>query len=375
MKQQVVIGLGFGDEGKGLVTDWLCSQAQNANKTPAVIRFSGGHQVGHNVVLPSGKSHIFSNFGSGTLRGVPTFWMAKTIDPIAIVNETIVLDEKGVQPVRLYAHPHTPITTFMEKERNQYVEQSRGDKSHGSVGVGFGKTIEREKNNYHLYLQDIFYPEIFERKLGAIRDYYSSRLGHHLWQERSTREGHLRDALEILPRVITPTWSIPPSETLIYEGSQGLLLDMDYGVFPHVTYSRLGTQEIEVTPETEYYLVTRAYQTRHGRGFMSSFSYEPHNPEETNIHNDWQGEFRTAVLDLDMLNYSLSIDRNIDQSTNKNIVITCLDQMTEWSVVYKGKKILLRSEEEWLHFVVDRLPEANIYVSHGPTAENITRWK
>ena len=70
MKAQIVVGLGFGDEGKGITTDYLCSQ--NANSL--VVRFSGGQQCGHNVCLGE-LSHVHSNFGSGTLRGVPSFFL------------------------------------------------------------------------------------------------------------------------------------------------------------------------------------------------------------------------------------------------------------------------------------------------------------
>ena len=69
MKNFVIIGLGFGDEGKGLITDYFCSKLKN----PLVIRFSGGHQVGHTVIYNDIR-HMFSNFGSGTLRNIPTYW-------------------------------------------------------------------------------------------------------------------------------------------------------------------------------------------------------------------------------------------------------------------------------------------------------------
>ena len=87
MMKKAVIGLGCGDCGKGITTDYLCSQAKN----PLVVRFSGGQQAGHTVVY-NGMRHTFSNFGSGTLRGAPTFWSKYcTMDPIGIKNEHSVL--------------------------------------------------------------------------------------------------------------------------------------------------------------------------------------------------------------------------------------------------------------------------------------------
>src|SRR5262245_8541204 len=69
-KAFIIVGLGFGDEGKGLATDYFCSRHKNA----LVIRFNGGQQAGHTVFFKSGRKHIFSNFGAGSLRGVPTYW-------------------------------------------------------------------------------------------------------------------------------------------------------------------------------------------------------------------------------------------------------------------------------------------------------------
>ncbi|HSY75885.1 MAG TPA: adenylosuccinate synthetase, partial [Bacteroidia bacterium] len=68
-KVSIVVGLGYGDESKGSTTAFLCQQGSN----PLVIRYCGGHQAGHTVIY-SGKRHVFSNFGSGTLQGAPTYW-------------------------------------------------------------------------------------------------------------------------------------------------------------------------------------------------------------------------------------------------------------------------------------------------------------
>ncbi|MEM9930725.1 MAG: adenylosuccinate synthetase, partial [Bacteroidota bacterium] len=84
MTTHIVLGLAFGDEGKGVTTDYLCRQAER----PLVIRFSGGHQAGHTVVSPQGRRHVFSNFGAGTLAGAPTFWSKYcTFHPVGYANE------------------------------------------------------------------------------------------------------------------------------------------------------------------------------------------------------------------------------------------------------------------------------------------------
>ena len=142
MLKAAVIGLGFGDEGKGTTTEYLCSQFSN----PLVIRFSGGHQAGHTVVHDD-VSHIFSNFGSGTLSGYPTYWSKYcTVYPFALLNELEILLEKGITP-KLFIDPQCPITTPYDKEYNQLSEKKN---KHGSCGVGYSATIEREKNSSNI---------------------------------------------------------------------------------------------------------------------------------------------------------------------------------------------------------------------------------
>src|SRR5271157_842973 len=145
-KSFAVIGLGFGDEGKGLVTDYLCSQLSD----PLVIRYSGGQQAGHTVYFNNIK-HIFSNFGSGTLRGAPTYWSKFcTVDPVGIVNELNILLEKGIKPL-LYIDDECQITTPFDKIFNQ---TSTNNLNNGTCGVGFGATIQRVEDHYSLTIGD-----------------------------------------------------------------------------------------------------------------------------------------------------------------------------------------------------------------------------
>jgi adenylosuccinate synthase len=117
-----VIGLGFGDEGKGKVVSSLCSQSPDHDKI--VVRYCGGHQAGHRVLLNDGSSHVFSHFGSGTLQGVPTYWSQFcTVDPMGLLNELDILLNKipifSTDKIRLYIDAKCPITTPYEKIHNQ----------------------------------------------------------------------------------------------------------------------------------------------------------------------------------------------------------------------------------------------------------------
>src|SRR6266850_5209509 len=100
MIARVVIGANFGDEGKGLITDYLCSKGAGI-----VIRFNGGANAGHTVVTPEGERHVFRHVGSGTFLGVPTFLSQFFVcNPIAFFKERAELLAMGCDPV-LYAHP------------------------------------------------------------------------------------------------------------------------------------------------------------------------------------------------------------------------------------------------------------------------------
>ena len=162
---KAVIDLGFGDSGKGITTDYLCSITQN----PLVIRFSGGQQAGHTVSNKFGK-HTFSNFGSGTLRGVPTFWSNHcTMDPVGIMNEChTLLKENNIIP-KMFISPGCPVTTPYDKLFNRSILSYM---DHGTCGVGVGQTWDREENHYHLRYGDLFSNRILNIKLDMIREYY-----------------------------------------------------------------------------------------------------------------------------------------------------------------------------------------------------------
>ena len=162
----IVLGTVFGDEGKGAMVNFLAKDA----KKPLIIRFNGGHQVGHQTVLEDGTRHVFSNFGSGTLQGAPTYWSRFcTVSPTGLMKEGRILREMGLNPV-VYFDANAMITTPFDILRNIDMDDQT---KHGSVGVGFGQTIQRNEDKYHLYVRDLKYPEIRDTKLkNIINKYY-----------------------------------------------------------------------------------------------------------------------------------------------------------------------------------------------------------
>lgn len=383
MTNCAVIGLGFGDEGKGVVTDYLCSQFSN----PLVIRFTGGHQAGHTVV-DGDKRHIFSNFGSGTLKGHPTFWSKFcTVDPPAIINElNLLVSEVGPFQPQLFVDSDCPITTPYDKFYNRQTESSN---QHGSCGVGFGATIEREEKHYSLHFSDLFYPEIFKIKYQMIAEYYRELCPINSMHEDIFDTDLFKDmnsnflyACEQLPKlnfIEQRTLESIFCSDYVFEGSQGLLLDQNFGFFPHVTRSNTGSANavsIVGTNIAAYYLVTRAYQTRHGNGPMTN-EKRSHtimaDTNETNVDRKWQGKFRRSLLDVDLLEYAINKDKNIAISKNKTLVITCLDHISKYRFTHKGNIVDCVNEEDFVTKIADILEIENVMTNNSPDSKDFKK--
>ena len=334
----IVLGTLFGDEGKGSFVNYLSGYV----KQPMVVRFNGGHQVGHTVVL-NGKRHVFSNFGSGTLLGVATYWSKYcTVSPTGIKKEGDILRKSGVNP-KLYLDSNAMVTTPFDILQNHRNEDKN---KHGSVGVGFGTTIQRNEDHYHLYVRDLLYSKIRNEKLRLIiESYYGFPFDpaqpHQCKETRKLYNDFLKACDELVERYeIRDNFEGLYDHHLIFEGGQGIMLDANYGFFPNVTRSNTTSQnaiEIIKTLPFDYdintYYIIRAYQCRHGNGYMSNegldISYIENNPNETNITGKYQGEFRKSVLDLDMIGYAIGCDMYHNPKSRRHLVITCLDQVPE----------------------------------------------
>lgn len=367
---QLVLGLGFGDEGKGLVTDYLVSHTQN----PLVIRFSGGHQAGHTVVTDK-VHHVFASFGSGTLRGAPTYWSPYcTVEPVALINELIVLTGKGISPV-LYVDRRCPVTTPYDIASSR--KFSAGE--HGTVGVGFGATWAREEAHHSLLFEDLFHhSEVLRMKLDLIRGFY----GGSRCPDEQLNVREFLDCCELVTEspAIRHVERMPKGHENIYEGSQGLLLDQSIGFFPHVTRSHTGSRNALalVHPDGYFrgvYLVTRAYQTRHGRGPMTNKDIHhliAEDPQETNQYHPYQGEFRRSTLDVSLLNYAIDKDAYLRENRHLvRLVITCLDHLRDYAFTWEGKLIQCASREDFVLRVCDHLGVTQALMSSSPNSKNL----
>lgn len=371
---RVILGMGFGDEGKGKVVDYF------ADSSSTVVRFNGGPQAGH-TVSADGKTHVFSHFGSGTLKGARTLWSHFcTCDPIAFTREREVLRELGVRP-SIMIDELSPVTTPFDIFFNR-MDAVNG---HGSCGMGFGSTLQREEDHYHLRYMDLFTPTVMMTKLESIRKYYEHRLGKKL-------EGRQIDMLleAFLDSVVKMTGEAEAGDVrkeirgtedseLIFEGAQGVMLDQEFGFFPHVTRSYTTSRNAnDLHRVEEIVMVSRVYQTRHGNGPMSSEGYPinlSNNQGETNVENPYQGAFRTGRLDLDILTYAIKCQMRVFAPENLRLVFTCIDQIEDPEKIpmtHQGLKV-----EYGLLEAVTVLEESggcdftDVYECNGPEREQI----
>jgi len=369
MSASVIIGLGYGDEGKGLVTSYLCSQKPN----PIVVRFSGGHQAGHTVVR-DGKRHVFSSFGAGTLQHVPTVWSHYcTFSPVAFMNEWHILKKMLDQAPRIYVHALCPVTTPYDIYFNRVAEESV--KSFGSVGVGFGATHQRHESFFKLHVQDLFYDNILHQKLKHISEYYGYK--EIFDADNAYSLGYFVGCVRELRKkiVVINSYDFLSGYDPVFEGSQGIMLDQDFGFFPNVTRSHTTSRNaLSIYPGIkDVYYVTRTYQTRHGKGYMTNEDQPPlellNNLNETNREDKYQGKFRITPLDIDLLNYALECDYNYSSMAGKNLVITCADQTDhEFPVTING--VVQMTTAKKLPALI-KATFKRTYISYGDSSEDL----
>lgn len=326
-----VCGASFGDEGKGLVTDYLVDKFENLGQSVVVVKHNGGAQAGHTVVTPEGLTHTFHHFGSGTFRGAPTYFdKGFLLNPIIFHDEFMELVAMGSRP-DCYAHPDCRIQIPVDVALNQFLEQSRGDSRHGSCGLGIHETILRD-SFMPFRLSSILEegPEIYSSYVKALTesDYIEKRVAEEgigsylddvtdiLWDPMIIRNyleflDFMLRRIEVIDRMDVDN----AFDVALFETGQGLLLDeSNIEYFPNLTHSHTGTQNMqdfirEVGNDaakivTNY--VTRTYATRHGNGRLD---YECIAPEvstrltkDINVPNDFQGVLRYGFLDpIDLL--------------------------------------------------------------------------
>lgn len=343
MKRAVIVqGLGFGDEGKGATVDFLTREL----RADLVVRYCGGSQAGHNVVLPDGHRHAFAQFGAGTLAGAATYLGEQmVVNPPAMHKEARhLLEITGDDPfLKLLIHPRTLVSTAYHQQLNRLRELARGAARHGSCGHGIGET----RSYWLKHGQDaVFAADLVDRQTLAGK---LELLRQRVLLEAQDLVEHVPDdqrwRLELLTepagQIARQLWQmaaplqfqavVPEYTTAIFEGAQGVLLDEWRGFHPYTTWSTVTLQHalamVEESQAEELCTlgVTRAYMTRHGAGPLPTWDPEldarlsdPGNPT-----NAWQGTIRRGWLDLVLLRYAAeAVGGPLD-----GLAVNCLDQL------------------------------------------------
>jgi adenylosuccinate synthase len=362
MKVFVVSGLGFGDEGKGTTTHYLCWKHQ----AHTVVR-TGGPQAFHRVVTPKGNEHIHSQFGSGTLVGAATHLSKNmVIDPNAVLNEGNALTyEHGLRGIFEYMtiHEDALVITPFHAIANRLRELSRQANRHGTVGIGVGETILdaqihkadaiRAKDLGQPYLlkkletiridklralQNII-DEINELPLDTdarkkfqedVEDLNSQQLT--VWT--TSRFAEMASRVKIVDTNYLSDKILGRPGCVVFEGSQGVLLDRFYGFHPYTTKVRtIPNTALSLIDECLYQGevvnlgVLRAYHTRHGAGpFVSESSWMTEQlPDEYNSDHMWQGSFRVGYFDEVAARYAIDVCGGPEAFDG--LVITCIDRL------------------------------------------------
>lgn len=353
---KVVIGAGYGDEGKGITVDHLAQQ-----DCDLVTRFGGGAGAGH-TVKHTNVEHIFHHFGSGTLRNVPTYLAEEfVVNPYLFLKERVDLQSKGFNPV-VYVDKDCKVTTPLDILINQKIENYRGINKHGSCGVGINETVTRHEwlpitvgslkflAKYTRYaLRDILYEYVANRLMKLGMDEHAARSIVESVPLKAFQDNFSNHCLQFTKNIsIVDKTMLENFDHIVFEGSQGLLLDELHPNFPWVTRARTGVHNVNNmlknhTADVSLYYVTRAYKTRHGAGPMPNeihADFFPKIVDTTNVPNDWQGTLRIGLLDINELHTTITNDLKslCCSGVNTNLVVTCIDQLNEVAVYIKDGK-------------------------------------
>ena len=276
-KNVVVIGSQWGDEGKGKIVDWLAEQ------TSGVVRFQGGHNAGHTLVV-GGKKTILCLIPSGILHENLDCFIGSgvVVSPEALLAEIDELDAAGVKNVagRLKIAPTCPLILPYHIALDQAREASRGAKKIGTTGRGIGPAYEDKVARRSIRAVDLFDMDKLADKIKANVELYNVQLVHLHGAEpvnvdsiMATIQGFKDRILPMIHDVSRTLYEKGQNgEKLLFEGAQGTLLDIDYGTYPFVTSSNCSAGAAAagagVPPHMLQYVlgIVKAYTTRVGSG-------------------------------------------------------------------------------------------------------------
>ena len=276
MKNVVVVGSQWGDEGKGKIVDWLSSQAD------VVVRFQGGHNAGHTLVI-NGVTYKLSLLPSGIVRKnkISIIGNGVVVDPWALLDEIKELKSKGIEinDKNLIISEAVTLILPFHRELDEIRENQAGKEKIGTTRKGIGPAYEDKVGRRSIRLMDLLSDKDLDNKLEtALLHHNSIRKG--LGKEIYKKDEIKNKLLKIVPEIIVyaaPVWKKidefkQQGKKILFEGAQGILLDVDHGTYPFVTSSNTVASTAATGsgcgPDTIKYVlgITKAYTTRVGEG-------------------------------------------------------------------------------------------------------------
>jgi len=275
-KNVVILGTQWGDEGKGKIVDLLTEEAS------AVVRFQGGHNAGHTLVI-DGKKTVLHLIPSGVLReGVDCIiGNGVVLAPDALLEELDMLESEGVPASeRLMLSEACQLILPYHVALDMAREVARGNKAIGTTGRGIGPAYEDKISRRGLRLGDLLNTERFTEKLKEVMEYHNFMLKNYFKAEEVSYEKVLEESLIMAERLRPMVVDVPnmlhklrkAGKNIMFEGAQGTLLDIDHGTYPYVTSSSTtaggACTGTGVGPKNLDYVlgITKAYTTRVGSG-------------------------------------------------------------------------------------------------------------
>ena len=412
MRTISVIGKNFGDEGKG----FTCSRLASSLKNALIIKHNGGGQAGHTVEDPEGKwRFIHHQIGAGAEYHVPTLFTDSFMPDLFQLGKEVkdFTEFFGFQPI-LYSEKNARITTIDDVLLNMGAELARGEKRHGSCGMGIEECVQRNAAGYGITVEELatWTKLVLLDRLKQIRKEYTERrakiLGiqapdssksmkqsnlmnfsnpyYEMLQNETVLENfvvEVKENVKLLTLVDVDRKWLEEFQNLIFETGQGLLLDQDYEAYaPYLTSSKTGIHNPTIFLEKrglsleEAIYVTRPYVTRHGNGPLPCEVERSELPgvgeDLTNQPNEWQGTLRyakhesleaffaPAVRDRDSLKQDEGIEHIKKESTETTDVTGTIENIG-------GSKLPKFPQNPKLSILVTQLSETGnqLYFNEG----------
>lgn len=341
MEIKVVIGANAGDEGKGLVSGCLARQAMQEHKKTLTVFYNGTIQRAHSF-----GDNIYHCVAAGVEFGSDTFYNHMfVIDPIAL----------WLTQSKVYIDPDCRLILPCDIKKNRNLEKSRGDKRHGSCGMGLFACVTRSTQpGMYVSAREMLNSYMLLTHIKMIGKKYPTDFDNVYNLDNFMKAAaYVASNCEIIG--FKELLDKNHYETVIYEGGQGLLLDQgNKGDFPHLTPSSVGMYNIhddiaKFNCIPELYYVSRTYMTRHGAGPMEAeCAKEDINPDivdKVNQPNEWQGSLRFGYINPDTLYKRVQKDASqYSEKAHINMVFTQLNYTDEKLATPDGFKEIIKPD-------------------------------